>query len=276
MEPPLLFAYNAGALFICAPVRAQGETILMNEQLESEHSWIKRLLLGFWLALLAVIFGTKVCSPDIYKFFIKEDSLSEYAQCITYLLSSVFALLIAQQSLKNRLTLLGILYGILALSLFFISMEEISWGQRILGIANPEYFDRHNVQEELTLHNLSYVQPLLRHLYIAIAFYGSFSWILTSVLSHKAGFRGISVLDYVTPPWYVAPYFFVCFCLYTFLHYVRPHVFYTGFGRTLSEEFWFFLHWRDEEHAELFLSLGFLFFTILSYRKLLRHLRSSS
>jgi len=248
----------------------------MNERLKSEHRWIKLLLLGFWLVLLAVIFGTKVFSPDIYQYFIKEDSLSEYAQSIIYLLSSVFALSIAYRSLKSRLNLLGVLYGILALGLFFISMEEISWGQRIFGIANPEYFDKHNVQGEMTLHNLAYVQPLLRHIYIAIAFYGSFSWILTIALSPKAGFRWDNVLNFLTPPWYVAPYFFVCFCIYTFLHYVRPYVFYTEFGRTLSEEFWFFLHWRDEEHAELFLSLGFLFFTILSYRKLYRCLQSSN
>ena len=248
----------------------------MNEQLKSEHSWVKLLLLAFWLVLLAVIFGAKVFSPETYRYFIREDSLSEYAQSAFYLLSSLFALLVAYRSVQNRLNLLGILYGILASGLFFISMEEISWGQRIFEFANPDYFNKHNVQDELTLHNLDYVQPLLRHMYIAIGFYGFFSWILVAVLLSKSAFRCHNILNFLTPPWYVAPYFFVCFCIYTFLHYIRPYFFDTEYGRTLGSDFWFFLHWREEEHAELFLSLGFLFFTILSYRKLQRCLQSAN
>lgn len=248
----------------------------MNEQLYSERRWIKLLLLVFWLVLLVAIFGTKVLSPGTYRYFIREDSLSEYAQSAFYLLSSVFALLIAYRSLQNRLNLLGILYGILALSLFFISMEEISWGQRVFGIANPDYFDKHNVQNELTLHNLDFAQPWLRHMYIAIGFYGSFSWMLAGVLLPKAEFRWDNALNFLTPPWYVAPYFFVCFYIYSFLHYVRRYFFDTEIERKLGSEFWLFLRWRDEEHAELFLSLGFLFFTILSYRKLQRCLQSSN
>ena len=143
----------------------------MNEQLQSDPRWIKLLLLVLWLVLLVAIFGSKVLSPNIYQYFIKEDSLSEYAQSVFYLLGSVFALLTVSRCLRNRLYLHGTLYGILALGLFFIAMEEISWGQRIVGITNPDYFNKHNVQNELTLHNLDSVQPLLRHMFIAIGFW---------------------------------------------------------------------------------------------------------
>ncbi len=221
------------------------------------------------------IFGSKVFSPSTYRYFIKEDSLSEYAQSAFYLLGSVFALLTVFLCLRNRLYLYGVLCGVLALGLFFIAMEEISWGQRIVGFTNPDYFNKYNVQNEFTLHNLDSVQPLLRHMYIAIGFYGSFSWLLAALLLPKLKLRRDNVLNFLTPPWYVAPYFFVCFCIYTFLHYIRPYYFDTEIGRKLGEDFWFFLHWRDEEHAELFLSLGFLFFTILSYRKLKIYLQAS-
>jgi hypothetical protein len=240
----------------------------MNEQIQSEPRWIKILLLAFWLVLLVAIFGSKVLSPSTYRYFIREDSLIEYSQFAFYLLGSFFALLTVSQCLRNRLHLHGALYGILALGLFFIAMEEISWGQRIVGITNPDYFNKHNVQNELTLHNLDSVQPLLRHMYIAIAFYGSFSWMLAALLLPKVKLRCDNVLNFLTPPWYVAPYFFVCFFIYTWLHYIRAPYGNTEIGRQLGHDFWMFLHWREEEHAELFLSLGFLFFTILSYRKL--------
>jgi hypothetical protein len=240
----------------------------MNEQIQSEPRWIKILLLAFWLVLLVAIFGSKVLSPSTYRYFIREDSLIEYSQFAFYLLGSFFALLTVSRCLRNRLHLHGALYGILALGLFFIAMEEISWGQRIVGITNPDYFNKHNVQNELTLHNLDSVQPLLRHMYIAIGFYGSFSWMLAALLLPKVKLRCDNVLNFLTPPWYVAPYFFVCFSIYTFLHYIRSYYYDTEIGRQLGYEFWSFLHWREEEHAELFLSLGFLFFTILSYRKL--------
>ena len=36
----------------------------------------------------------------------------------------------------------------------FGAMEEISWGQRVLGIESPEWFLKHNKQGEINLHNL--------------------------------------------------------------------------------------------------------------------------
>lgn len=42
----------------------------------------------------------------------------------------------------------------LAIMLFFVSGEEISWGQRILGIKSSEFFKEKNSQGETNLHNL--------------------------------------------------------------------------------------------------------------------------
>ena len=42
----------------------------------------------------------------------------------------------------------------LGLFLFFAAGEEISWGQRILGLKTPKYFEAHNAQQETNLHNL--------------------------------------------------------------------------------------------------------------------------
>jgi hypothetical protein len=42
----------------------------------------------------------------------------------------------------------------LGLLLFIAAGEEISWGQRILGIKSSEYFLKHNAQGETNIHNL--------------------------------------------------------------------------------------------------------------------------
>ena len=37
------------------------------------------------------------------------------------------------------------------IAFFFVAGEELSWGQRIIGIETTEYFKENNVQEELNL-----------------------------------------------------------------------------------------------------------------------------
>jgi hypothetical protein len=56
----------------------------------------------------------------------------------------------------KRLVLLG-----LALLLFVAAGEEISWGQRLLGIATPESLSDVNTQGETNLHNLDLFQNVL-------------------------------------------------------------------------------------------------------------------
>lgn len=78
----------------------------------------------------------------------KEDSFFEWLTSFFYFISS---LLLALTYKKNRnifLLLLGIL-------MFFGACEEISWGQRVFGIATPENIRQINVQRELNIHNLA-------------------------------------------------------------------------------------------------------------------------
>lgn len=49
-------------------------------------------------------------------------------------------------------------YGLFALLLFFVAMEEIAWGQQLFKFSTPEAWREINVQGETTLHNLAGMQ----------------------------------------------------------------------------------------------------------------------
>lgn len=105
--------------------------------------------------LAVVIFFIGAASYSIYLFLAdatifqlgEEDGFFEYLTALFFLLASVFFGL----TLRRKF---NIFYLGLAL-LFFVGFgEEISWGQRIIGFGTPETLARHNVQGEVTLHNL--------------------------------------------------------------------------------------------------------------------------
>ncbi|MBU2885494.1 hypothetical protein KO507_06945 [Gilvimarinus agarilyticus] len=234
----------------------------------------KNGLLIFWLFLILIVLLSKLYSPGIYKYFIREDSFSEYLQSFNYFIAGVCSIYMSVLAIKHRLLVVGFLFIFLGVGLLFVSLEEISWGQRIFEISTAEYFQKNNVQNELTIHNLNTIQSYLRHAYIAISAYGAFSWVFGSLILSRWKLSYKNALNYVVVDWFLAPYFFVCFSIYTFLHYIRVYMFSNGMGMDLGEEFWFFLHWRDEEHGELFLSYGFLFFVFVSFFKLQKCLRA--
>jgi len=64
--------------------------------------------------------------------------------CITYLLR--FA--------RKKNIWFFLVYLAFALGSFFILGEEISWGQRIFNFKTTAYFEEHNTQDEMNIHNL--------------------------------------------------------------------------------------------------------------------------
>ena len=55
----------------------------------------------------------------------------------------------------HRARLFTLATALLALMLFFVAGEEISWGQRIFGVDTPEWFKVYNLQQETNIHNLT-------------------------------------------------------------------------------------------------------------------------
>jgi hypothetical protein len=113
--------------------------------------WIVLMLIG-----ISMVTGFILVFNDRPGFlaFTKEDGLVEWLTVLGLLLGAVVAWrrVIKLQHKKGVVFL--VTSFLLGLVLIFGAGEEISWGQRILGLKSPEYFQEHNAQGETNLHNL--------------------------------------------------------------------------------------------------------------------------
>ncbi|MGQ0539800.1 MAG: hypothetical protein ACT4R6_12695 [Gemmatimonadaceae bacterium] len=100
--------------------------------------------------------------PDTYAALMQEDRVVEWWTVTLFFAAAAFrgwAAIIARRP------------GDLVVALFclFVALEEMSWGQRLLGYTPPAVFLEHNTQQETTLHNFADV-------------FGKPKWILSAVL----------------------------------------------------------------------------------------------
>jgi len=117
----------------------------------------KALMVGLAIILGIFFYGLVLLHLDKEAFlgWIREDGLVEWLTFAALLIMSALSFCTSrdfsrseQGSAAKRVWLfLGFLF-------LFGAMEEISWGQRVLGIESPEWFLKHNKQGETNVHNL--------------------------------------------------------------------------------------------------------------------------
>jgi hypothetical protein len=139
---------------------ASGLAAVRSGDRPGEPNWIL-VLLAASLAGLATIslwrFQHRL-GPSFVLLFAKEGPLEN----LTYIVALISALLCAiavwkySRAPSRSAPPLSVrwLYGALALSLFAVGMEEISWGQTLLGFGTPEAWKEVNHQQETSIHNL--------------------------------------------------------------------------------------------------------------------------
>ena len=101
-----------------------------------------------------------VLSPatrDAALWALAEDRPVEALTFIALLGASVLAVRLAWRH-KGGYPWVSVAYVLFAAASFLIAMEEVSWGQRWLGVETPESFRGINRQGELTLHNIGALQ----------------------------------------------------------------------------------------------------------------------
>jgi heme exporter protein D len=163
------------------------------------------------LPLVALIASEvwQVTGPDHYARILHEDRPVEFMQAICYVVSSLLSALIGSRLYSLSSRYLALLYALFAVILMVFAMEEISWGQRLLGLGTPNYFIVNNMQGETNLHNLDSIgfdgeYGFVVNTAIAVTvLYIAFAWTLAS----PRIFQNQTVNHYLVPSWYFGGYF---------------------------------------------------------------------
>ena len=172
--------------------------------------WPGSLLANTAPISLCVLFALLHTSyPDVYQRSVQEDAALEWATFWAFLgAAGVWALGVVHH-FRHAARRVWCMAG-LSLFCLVVALEEISWGQRLLGYQAPEYFLAHNFQQEFTVHNV--LSTPLRALAIkaVIVGYGILLPLLACVGAVRAVFARLAILP---PPVALIPGFLVMFVL---------------------------------------------------------------
>lgn len=110
-----------------------------------------------WSTAAVSLLGVALAAPEwVPRALTKEDGPVEYATFGCFVAGAVAAAAAARGLRPDRRRVLPALA--LALVLFVAAGEEISWGQRLLGVETPPALVDGNRQDELNLHNVEGLQ----------------------------------------------------------------------------------------------------------------------
>lgn len=226
---------------------------------ERQVWWAIAVFPLFAVMLIAML---KLASPWWYMVLNREDGVVEWMTAAVYLVAAGFAASLVLSFRRRKENMYALLCAGLGIGMVFIAMEEISWGQRLFGIATPDFVESINMQGEVTLHNVRGFP--VHEAYIAVGLYGAFARTIATLL---LGGRHPKLVSLVTPPPALFLYFFVPFLLYAYYQFI----WYTELVPYGLEwgEYWTerggFLSGDDQESIELLLSFGFLLFTLVNW-----------
>lgn len=117
----------------------------------------KAIIAELIILFIILTYGLVLLRQDeeAFLFWIREDGLVEWLTFVVLIVMSAFSFTMSfafsRPGVEGRAKKVWLFFGFL---FFFGAMEEISWGQRILGIESPEWFLKHNRQFETNVHNL--------------------------------------------------------------------------------------------------------------------------
>ncbi|MGZ8539547.1 MAG: hypothetical protein ACXWV6_02800 [Chitinophagaceae bacterium] len=121
---------------------------------KNKLSTIEIAILAVAIIVLAAGFILFYADKLLFDQYVQEDGIAEWLTVAGLLSGSIACFYRFKKLFFKRSRLFLLVTFCLGLFLFFSSGEEISWGQRILGIKSPGYFEKNNAQQETNLHNL--------------------------------------------------------------------------------------------------------------------------
>lgn len=219
--------------------------------------------------LMIIILLIRFFKFDLYCAISHEDGLFEYAQTACYFLCFILFISLGLARYRVYETLQSLVLFLFAMVCFLLSMEEISWGQRIFSLATPPALELLNRQHETNIHNLNPVHRGFQYLFI----FAGCCFLMALAIRYIPYFKRapwartwFRKLLHLTPGWYLLPYPLPVMLIYSyyllFAYYGYTYLGWSGFRIGVI------IHWRDQEPAEFMLALGVLLYAISLWARL--------
>ena len=139
-------------------------TTLLAEKSPSARAQRSFLMLALASFIIGLVVLLKLSVQDIYRYkrLLGEGGILEYLQALILFTSAWISWLVSKD-LRKRLSmrLPSVVYAIISLTMLFVGLEEIAWGQILFGWKTPENIAAVNAQNQTTLHNLELFQSHL-------------------------------------------------------------------------------------------------------------------
>jgi hypothetical protein len=122
----------------------------MKDRLDKIIPLVSLIIFPVMLIFFIVLSNTNY---QAYVRMLKEDHLIEYLTAGFLFLAGILSFRLAMKVRKLKI-LQGCFFVMFSLVCFLGTLEEISWGQRILHIESPEFFMENSDQQEINIHNV--------------------------------------------------------------------------------------------------------------------------
>ncbi|EDX87129.1 hypothetical protein S7335_4836 [Synechococcus sp. PCC 7335] len=255
-------------IFVSSP-SILGQAIAAFAKRSRQASFGKYLYaLPFLITALLIVIKLRVGpTSDEWRYMGSEGGLSEYGTALIYLVVPLFTYRMAAAFNQQGQKVAAWLYYLLSAGFFFVGMEELSWGQKLLGFEEPQFWSKNNAQSELTVHNLNVFQNWLHLGFLIVGLIGASCWLILRLWQskrHNPQSLNTKSLDirYLIPDWPISSFFYPIVVFYILFDY-------TNFQYQVN-----FLHSSDEEHCEFIMALGILLFVLIQFFRQGRELDS--
>ena len=118
--------------------------------------WPVYFLTGVALIIMLVSGYAQIFDRELLEYLILEDGVLENLTALLLFLGGGFVFYHFFKNKNDKGIWWKIFHVVFGLTLWFGFAEEISWGQRIVGFDTPVFFQKHNKQYEVGIHNLIY------------------------------------------------------------------------------------------------------------------------
>lgn len=122
-------------------------------------------LMSFSILSLFFVYAAQQHNPLLYLQIIAEDQFGEYSSTCMFVVASAIFL----KASFGAAGLRRVVTAAASICLLLIAGEEVSWGQRLLGLSTPEALAAVNQQGETTLHNIGPLQTFPFHELVGLA-----------------------------------------------------------------------------------------------------------